>query len=208
MRKFRMSAAALAAVTVITAGAVPVSVAGAAQAETSSATVHGSHDGKAVYRGLILGIGAVAERFPEIGRPASTVSMEQERFADTLIDAVETANPGFFPAFGQDMTSGDRVRIDRAFSTAQDVTRTALGERFGLQAQPTAVDEAAGLAFFVMAVYLGNVYEIVNVYKVANAVRESNVYEIENWTESVVNKDMARLDRERFVNLVAERLAA
>ncbi|QYC40436.1 hypothetical protein Nocox_14100 [Nonomuraea coxensis DSM 45129] len=208
MRKSRMLAVSLAALAVVAAGAVPVNAAGAAPAGPAAAVSQHGYDGKTVYRGLILGIGPVAEKFPEIGRPAGGVSPVQAQFADQLIAAVEKQDPGFFTTFGQDMASGDRVRIDRAFTSAQNVTRAAMAERFGLKSQSTAAAQSSGLAIWVVAVYLGNVYEIVNVYKVANAVRESNVYEIENWTESVVSKDMARLDRERFVNLVAERLSA
>lgn len=150
----------------------------------------------------------MAEKFPEIARPAGPITAAQEKFANAVVAAVDAKDPAFLTSFGLDMTSGDRVRVDRAFVAAQKITREVLTERFGFRADSSATDQAAGLAFFVFAIYLGNVYEIVNVYKVANAVRESNVYEIENWTESMVSKDMARIDRERFVNLVAERLAA
>ncbi|WP_440065497.1 hypothetical protein [Streptosporangium sp. OZ121] len=207
MRVSKMVLAVAVAGVVAGAVAVPVHAAGAVGVAVSGAGVS-AHDGESVYRGLILGIGPVAERFPEIVRPDGGVTARQEEFASAVVAAVSRKDPAFLASFGREMTSGDRVRIDRAFTAAQDITRDVLAERFGFKADSSAVDQAAGLAFFVYMVYLGNVYEIVNVYKVANAVRESNVYEIENWTESLVSKDLARLDRERFVDLVAERLAA
>ncbi|MGS2640993.1 hypothetical protein [Streptosporangium sp. LJ11] len=207
MRVSKMVLAVAVAGMVAGAVAVPVQAAGAVGVAVAGAGVS-VHDGESVYRGLILGIGPVAERFPEIVRPAGGVTARQEEFASAVVAAVSRRDPAFLASFGREMTSGDRVRIDRAFTAAQNITRDVLAERFGFKADSSAVDQAAGLAFFVYMVYLGNVYEIVNVYKVANAVRESNVYEIENWTESLVSKDLARLDRERFVDLVAERLAA
>ncbi|MEU8204046.1 hypothetical protein [Streptosporangium sp. NPDC049046] len=210
MRVSKTVLAALAAGLVAGAVVVPVHAAGASAGAVvaGAGAVVSAYDGESVYRGLILGIGPVAERFPEIVRPAGGVTEKQEEFASAVVAAISKKDPAFLASFGREMTSGDRVRIDRAFTRAQNLTRDVLAERFGFKADSTAVDQAAGLAFFVYMVYLGNVYEIVNVYKMANAVRESNVYEIENWTESLVSKDLARLDRERFVDLVAKRLAA
>ncbi|QYC40432.1 hypothetical protein Nocox_14080 [Nonomuraea coxensis DSM 45129] len=204
MRRIRLTAVALAAVTMATAGAVTVGA-----VETASATtVQERHDGKAVYRGLILGVGPVAERFPELGRPADAMNADQERFAEKLVAAVEAQDPGFFAAFGQDMTSGDRVRINRAFASAQDVTGAAMTERLGARAEPTAAEQAAGLVTYTWTTGNGYVYEIMNVYKVLNAIREYNVIEVEGLKGATLDTNAARIDRERLVNLVAERLTA
>jgi SdpC family antimicrobial peptide len=209
MRKSRWSALALAAVTVATAGAAPVRAAEPAQAEASSAVaaVQDAYDGKAVYAGLVLGIGPVAGKFPELGWPAGGVSADRERFSAELIAAVEAEDPGFFAAFGQDMTSGDRVRIDRAFISAQNVTRTAVAERLGLKAQATSAERSAGLVTYQFAPMAGYVYEIMYVYKILNAVREYNVFEVEGLKGAGMSTDAPRLDRERLVDLIADRLS-
>ncbi|MFF5114693.1 hypothetical protein [Streptosporangium sp. NPDC000509] len=210
MRVSKTVLAALAAGLVAGAVVVPVHAAGASAGAVvaGAGAVVSAYDGESVYRGLILGIGPVAERFPEIMRPAGGVTAKQEAFASAMVAAISKKDPAFLASFGREMTSGDHVRIDRAFTKAQNLTKDVLAERFGFKADSTAADQANGLAVYVFMIYLGNVYEFVNAYKMYNAVRESNVYEVRHWTESLVSDDLARLDRERFVNLVAERLAA
>ncbi|MCT9928956.1 hypothetical protein N5079_01845 [Planotetraspora sp. A-T 1434] len=213
MRTSKLLATALVAAAALTAGAVPVQAAtlvgpGRSAAVAEAASAVSIYDGETIYRGLILGIGPVADLFPEFRRPVAEVTEEQARFADDVIASINAKDREFLTTFGTEMTSGDRVRIDQAFADAQEITRRVLEDGFGLRPGPPPTEQAFGWGVFVIAIYLGNAYEVVNVYKIYNAWRESNVYKVANFTDSIVNGDMARLDRERFVDLIAERLAA
>jgi len=202
----------------LAAGAVMVQAAGASAgvviAGAGARAVVSAYDGESVYRGLVLGIGPVAERSPEIVRPAGGVTAKQEEFASAVVAAVSEKDPAFLASFGAEMTSGDRVRIDRAFTRAQDLTKEVLVERFGLKAGSTAADQVNGLATYQFAPMAGYVYEIVavyqivNVYKVLNMVREFGDTAGQEGNTLVLDGDMARLQHERFVDLVAERLTA
>ncbi|WP_440081633.1 hypothetical protein [Streptosporangium sp. LJ11] len=213
MRVSKMVLAVAVAGMVAGAVAVPVQAAGAVGVAVAGAGVS-VHDGESVYRGLILGIGPVAERFPEIVRPAGGVTARQEEFASAVVAAVSRRDPAFLASFGREMTSGDRVRIDRALTAAQNITRDVLAERFGLRAAPSAADRANGLVTYQYAPMAGYVYEIVavyqivNVYKVLNMVRELDDPAGREGGALVLDQDMAGLRRERFVDLVAERLTA
>ncbi|MFF5114697.1 hypothetical protein [Streptosporangium sp. NPDC000509] len=216
MRVSKTVLAALAAGLVAGAVVVPVHAAGASAGAVvaGAGAVVSAYDGESVYRGLILGIGPVAERFPEIMRPAGGVTAKQEAFASAMVAAISKKDPAFLASFGRETTSGDRVRIDRALTTARNLTKDVLTERFGVKAEATAADRANGLVTYQIAPMAGYVYEVVtvnqvvNVYKVLNMVREFGDTAGQEGNALVLDPDMARLQHERFVDLVAARLTA
>lgn len=90
--------------------------------------------GEALYRGLILAHGPVAERIPEIrdhfmARGSirdAYVLRGLELFHDRLVGAIAARRPGFFAAFAESVTSGDHLRIAAALREAAGVTLEAV----------------------------------------------------------------------------------
>lgn len=87
-----------------------------------------------LFRGLMLGSGPVADLIPEIrdhAKPELFVhsGVQLARLHQTherLLTSLRQRDPAFFEAFGREVRSGNRVRIERAYRTAGKTTLEAL----------------------------------------------------------------------------------
>jgi hypothetical protein len=81
-------------------------------------------DGESLFTGLFLAHGPVAEAHPELPLPQPGRPWEA-REAEQLTVGMERLAPGFLTTFKADITSGDRLLIDRALESAQSLAARA-----------------------------------------------------------------------------------
>lgn len=81
------------------------------------------YDGEALFQGLFLGQGQVAETYPDLRAPSSTGTWPAAR-AQQLVAGMKRAAPDFFTAFETAITSGDRIRIEQAATSAGELAAT------------------------------------------------------------------------------------
>ncbi|MGW0809509.1 hypothetical protein [Nonomuraea sp. NPDC002799] len=86
----------------------------------AGATDQQRYSGQALFEGLFLGRGPVAEHHPDLRVPTSGATWTAAR-SGQLIAAIKQAEPGFFSTFQREITSGDRVRIERATVAADEL---------------------------------------------------------------------------------------
>ncbi|GAA2878600.1 hypothetical protein GCM10010517_40670 [Streptosporangium fragile] len=215
MRVPKLLAVAITAAAVLTTQATPAQAVGNAPATAPhNVLAQQSYDGETVFRGLFLGIGPVAEKFPEFPKPPVDLLKQQEQAAEKYIAAIRADDPAFFDTFGTDMTSGDRVRVLAAMTSANERFAKLLEKDYGPGTQPEGMGLVRVLALAVVAVEVANAYEYVNAYRAYNVVMTENAYQNTHfwqdkvWSLPQMAGDTARLDRERLVSLIAERLAS
>lgn len=102
----------------------------------ADATEQRVYSGEALFEGLFLGRGPVAQHHGDLRVPTSSGTWTAEQAQD-LINAIRKADPGFFTTFQRDITSGDRVRIERAAVAADKLAAGAPGGQ-GAPATPSA----------------------------------------------------------------------
>ncbi|WP_188193674.1 hypothetical protein [Nonomuraea sp. SYSU D8015] len=139
-------------------------------------------DGQQLFRGLFLAEGPVAHSYPELslpGRSWDTVPAQQ------LARKIDELAPGFFVSFQNDVTSGDRLRVEQSTAAAHDLAVKAAA------AGPAPDNQAKG-AFVVVDK---------NLFKATHMVVNKNSY----WDRAAAHT--TTLARERWVNDIAETLA-
>lgn len=143
-----------------------------------------SFDGKDLFTGLFLAQGPVARAYPALKVPHA--GGWDAKAAGELAGRMAVLRPEFFAGFKIDMTSGDRVRIERAAEAAVKLATSA--------AAP-ALDPGGG------HVPGGFIVVDKTIIKAQNVIVNKNKY----W--GVQNDASAGLARERWVNKVAETLS-
>ncbi|NRQ31656.1 hypothetical protein HII36_07345 [Nonomuraea sp. NN258] len=141
------------------------------------------HDGKTLFDGLFLARGPVAKAHPDLpleqsGRPWTDAEAER------LITGMQRLDPGFFTTFQAAVTSGDRVRIDRAIESAYELA--------GRAAPPPGQVVGPDATF---------IYHNRSIFKATHMVVNKNKY----WTGEPTEK--TALSHERWVDDVAETFA-
>lgn len=114
--------------------AVGVPLSAYADGSTPRPAAHARYTGEQLFRGIMLGNGPVSMVIPEVRdfiRPQNFVSnpvvlRTMDDMSDRVVAAVRQYDPSFLDAFGRDMQSGDRIRIQRSLEQARLVTRKAV----------------------------------------------------------------------------------
>lgn len=107
--------------------AVATAIVVAAMPNLSYAQKAQVYTGEQLFKGLYLGQGPVADLFPEVWEGAEEyrehaipaedmqeVMLALSDYADTMIEDIAAANPGFFSSFAVEIQSGDHLRIEAA----------------------------------------------------------------------------------------------
>ncbi|MBK8868493.1 MAG: hypothetical protein IPN45_10635 [Actinomycetales bacterium] len=172
---------------------------------TTVATSTDAHArGVEIFRGLFFGIGPVASSFPELTRGSGSESAALTTLADTVVTAVNRANPGFFATFAAAMTSGKRVQVSKALVDAQTKVNAALSQQYG----KTPTVDAGADCVFAFAVAVVTLVAAGNVAYAVNAVRTGNVAWHVNWFWSAASGSRSAIDQERWVGAIATTLRA
>ncbi|WP_326645826.1 hypothetical protein OG884_14345 [Streptosporangium sp. NBC_01755] len=128
----------------------------------------------------------MAETYPDLRAPSSTGAWPAAK-AEQLVAGIKRAEPDFFPAFETAITSGDRIRIEQAASTAGELAaKTPVGDS-GLASAPDVA-----YSFIVVDSTL---------LKQTNTIWNTNRF----W--SVIPEGGTVLAQERWVDDVAKTLA-
>ncbi|MFC4535920.1 hypothetical protein [Sphaerisporangium dianthi] len=168
MRRTQSAAVFLLAIGLLTGG----SAHGAAELQ--------NYDGETLFKGLFLGAGPVAGKHPDLIVPTS--GRWQAQRADHLIQRMRQHRPAFFASFAAAITSGDRIRIERAAVAADELAAGLI----------TAAGPSDDYGSFVAVD--------------RNLIKETHIVMNKNrvWTGAPVRGTLAR---DRWVNDVAQALA-
>lgn len=199
--------ATLVAVTALLLSGASASYAAPATAQSghspsvAAAPEPAAYDGEALFRGLLLGEGPVAEQFPELVLVEVTAdrAAAQSEVSDRIVDAIRATDASFFDSFGDAVTSGDRIRVDQAVQSANDILETVFTEEFDVSA---GLDDGSvdSLVFVAVAA----VAAVVVVHAAVNLTMVATVE-----VETIGGSDpTVMLDRERWVDRVAGELAS
>jgi SdpC family antimicrobial peptide len=134
-----------------------------ATAQSPTTTQPARYDGETVFQGVFLDDGPVAKLFPEIWENPTVVGYrDQVMQANTveqvaagqqaLITDLRTQDPTFFDRFGKEMQSGDRIRIQRAMSEANQRLTKLFAEAAERSPNPSKrlwVDTAVAIDYVV-----------------------------------------------------------
>jgi SdpC family antimicrobial peptide len=184
---------------------------GAAPAQATTPPAAAAFDGSEIFTGLLLGHGPAAERFPElvIGRIAAedATPADVAEAVTQITDGVAEIDPSFFGTFRVEVTSGDRVRVDRALRSGQEVLAAVLTEHLG--GSRSATDDQRGTCFFILVVaVLVAVVTVATVADVGAAVHiQVTVSVTVTWDPFKPAPPDRQLDYERWVDAAAEALA-
>ncbi|MFI6457950.1 hypothetical protein ACIBF6_41155 [Streptosporangium amethystogenes] len=138
------------------------------------------YDGEALFQGLFLGQGQVAEIYPDLRVPSSTGAWPAAR-AQRLVAGMKRAEPGFFTAFETAITSGDRVRIEQAATSAGELAATVpVGD-----GDPAAAPNAAYSFIVVDSTLVKQTNTIWNTNRIWSAPEGGTVLAQERWVDDV-----------------------
>jgi hypothetical protein len=164
----------------ILATALALTIAGSGSAAAGSSQER-HFDGEQLFTGLFLAQGPAAQTYPQL-RLAHRQGVDAVQ-ARALTSRMRQLSPAFFDTFRSDLTSGDRVRIDRAARQAGELAAKAAG--------PSPVMDGPNGSFIVVNK---------TVVKQSHMVVNQNKY----WNgDPTVESELAR---ERWVDDVAETL--
>lgn len=192
---------------------------GAAGRAATAPPVAASYDGQTLFAGLVLGYGPVAEQFPELatGRVETPDPRAAAEVVELIAAAVEEVDPTFFDGFGAAITSGDRVQIDRALRSAEDVLITAVTEELdaSIRGGNSQIDTAFAVALAVVVVAVVTLAATVNTVANINATVNVNVTVNVDVTSNQpipappppTPESMPRIDHEKRVDRIAEAMA-
>lgn len=166
-------------------------------ANTASPAATARYDGETLFTGLYFGEGPVAKMFPEIwespqmARQASQVQ-NNESWSKTKSQAMEwvrTSDPNFFKRFEQDIQSGDHVRVGLAYEQGSQKLSEFVRST---GVDPNSPEARAGVGLVLVLVVAVAVYAWQWNWK---------------YTPRQVDSEVAELQQDVLVNLIAERLA-
>ncbi|MEU0478860.1 hypothetical protein ABZ260_06690 [Streptosporangium sp. NPDC006013] len=145
------------------------------------------YDGEALFQGIFLGQGQVAETYPDLRAPSSTGVWPAAR-AQQLVAQIKRAEPGFFAAFETAITSGDRIRIEQAASSAGALAaKVPVGD-----SDPASAPNVAYSFIVVDSTLLKQTNTIWNTNRIWSVVPEGGtVLAQERWVDDVA-KTLAR----------------
>jgi SdpC family antimicrobial peptide len=209
------------------AGLAVMTVAASAgvRAATAAPVPRLAFTGEEVFRGTLLGEGAVAERLdPRYVKPfadaRAKLTARQLKIVsainDSIVSWVRAEDPTFFLRYGTQMQSGNPVLVARAMDDARGMIKR-IGAKAGAGQAPLSIDDngkctfvLGALAVFVVGVAVINVAAVVNADIFANAVTYAN---IATWVNEVaVDATLASTDgallRFQFAAMAALRLAS
>ena len=189
-------------------------------AESSKKT---TFTGEQVFRGVNFGDGPVAKLFPEVWKSAEVAEQlgDNKRvksfsiLREKVVSEINLADPTFMNRYGQEMQSGEHLRIQGALEESSHKITAAMQKIGTMNEQGQFANEYAEgeLACSVVAVCAAAialaVWKYVAVVDIA-AVAVVAAVAIAIWRYVGIEEDQAkgRLFREQFVNSVAERLDA
>jgi SdpC family antimicrobial peptide len=84
------------------------------------------YDGLTIYRGLFFASGPVASKVPTVTKSAKYLPAEYKAMESQIITYIRTKDPAYFERFGQEMQSGDRVRVADAIKKTNLLQKEAL----------------------------------------------------------------------------------
>lgn len=191
-RKTSRTAAVLAAALLMPTAAA--SAATADQAGPAADSVR-AYSGEELYNALHFGVGPAAEGLgeltPSFDDPEAVA--QAEKMSAIGVDHLLESDPAYFETFEEELTSGDRVRVDAALKGSGTETLTALADA-GYDVGP--VEDEIGAAIpaiagpvLVVAVAVG----AFNVWAAANVVTEANWFLSEPTSDNL-------LAQEEFIN--------
>jgi SdpC family antimicrobial peptide len=110
--------------------------------------------GEVLFRGIMMGEGAVANEIPEIRdlyaleNTIADMKLRQalKEFNDELVDVISTTQPKYFETFRIAMTSGNQLAIREEMQTANQVLLAALQEMPQVKELAARLDENPKLA--------------------------------------------------------------
>jgi SdpC family antimicrobial peptide len=181
---------------------------GATVSVPSRVTAAAEYGGEAIFTGLFLSYGPVADRYPEL--VAGGINMEPGTSPDVaelvaeITKAVDTRDPAFFDDLERAVTSGDRVRVDQALRAGQEMLATVLTE--DMDATIARIGDAqVGIVLLIFIVLAA----AATVGVVVNAVVGVNVAANINRVINLARADsVAAIDHERWVDEVAGAFAS
>jgi SdpC family antimicrobial peptide len=160
-----------------------------------------SFTGEDVYRGLVWGEGPVSKLLPEVwsmDAVAAHSDTKEKMMAwndakEHVVAKIKAKDPTFMSRFGEEMQSGDHLRVQAAMSEASTNTVQTLSEMGYVDEDGNAVPDIS-LVRIILAVYIA----------VAVAVLWVQLY----FPNSPAPGDESALRQETLTNNLTERLAA
>ncbi|MEU3354415.1 hypothetical protein [Streptomyces sp. NPDC037389] len=188
-------------VTGATAAAAPSSAGHARTVRAAAAkpAPNAAEDGKAVFKGLFFGQGAVGAElaknplFSDMRKElAKGDAQDSAHVARIVTDAVDTKHPGFFAAFGKKARSGDPRKVEAAVNDAQTkLLSTVRTTDAKSSAQPVQNGQMCG-TFVAVAGAVVHIAAAVTAAAAAVTVTVAvgaNFVKAKNWFWSVAPKD-------------------
>lgn len=171
-------------------------------------------DGETLFRGLYFGQGPAARYFPEIWKnPRVIEALKNADMSRSIegqnlfMDFLRQEDATVFTRFGEDMQSGDQIRVRDAMVSLGHRMRTIATERMGMDERTIGAPSGVNGQCVVLAV----VVAVVVAVAVAAAVAIVVYLYIDLWGPDVEHPDLqqtygSRLERDMWVDTLTHRL--
>ena len=183
------------------------------------------YDGQTIFSAVFFAKGPAASALPTRAFPAPT-----EDQAQTILGAIQAADPSFFDRFAADIRSGDRALIREALNGAARALHDAVVvarshtltdcdpslDPSCTTCDPTidVCDEAIKLLIAVHAVIAIVAVDAADFYRVVDFVQDYNVYyssdlwRTQYWYQAVTGETETQLAEDAFIDAIAKAFAA
>lgn len=174
---------------------------------SSPASADERYDGETLFEGLYFGIGPVAEHFPDIEEAMAErreASEEEDGLLrdleGRLLRAVHEADEGFLGRFEEGIQSGDHVAIESLLEEGTALLDHAAGQVWETETELIdRIDREGTGIWWAYAMYLHQI-KVINSYDARYAIW------FINWAWADLEDDQSRLQREQWINDIAEHL--
>ena len=162
-------AGTLTSTAVVAAEPAPISAAPAAVIMKKDA--HAPLDGETLFRAVVFGQGAAAERFSDLTKPVEKTE-EINSEINRVVAAIDTADPAYFDNFADLAQSGNVLKVEEAFRITGPVLNSALTTLgYGTEANKDIVSpQCIQVILFAVAVLVYAAAGILQVAAVAVSV--------------------------------------
>jgi len=194
--------------------------------DVGGANVLAKYDGETIFSAIFFAKGPGASALPTRGFAPPTDDQ-----ARAIVDAIGTADPGFFTRFAADIHSGDRALIRDAVSGAARHLRDSVASRYhSLDCDPTidptctpcdptldptcsSVDGfklliAVNAVIAIVATVAADFVRVVDFYRDYNIYVSSDVYRTQYWTQAVLGDNDSALTADAFIDAIAKAFGA
>jgi SdpC family antimicrobial peptide len=182
---------------------------GTARSDAASGTGSAALSGREMVEGFFFGEGRAASLFPELwNNPNHTVHRDPV-LAKQILNDIESREPGLYERFASAARSGDRVAIDNSLRELSEFIAEAFQRKTSVSLFSAA--QNATTSDLDTFAYINNyaVVDQISVIYLAVALASVVIYvNYHDYLKAGNSTELTGLERDQFVNLVAERFAA